>query len=49
MSLYDNVDEDENITFNPKSKQLFNDMKASLNLDISNVIAYCKDDNLRYN
>ena len=49
MSLYDNVDEDKNITFNQKSKQLFNDMKTSLNLDISNVIAYCKDDNLRYN
>ena len=49
MSMADNTDDDGNITFNPKSQNLLKDMKNTLKLDMSNVIAYCKDDNLRYN
>ena len=49
MSLADNTDDDGNITFNPKSQNLLKDMRNTLKLDMSNVIAYCKDDNLRYN
>ena len=48
-TLQINVDDFGNITFNYKSKKLFNELMSSLALTSANVIAYCKDDGLRYN
>ena len=48
-SLKQNIDEGDNITFNHKSKTLFNSLLTELDATASNVIAYCKDDGLSYN
>ncbi len=45
-SLYNNIDDKGNITFNNLTKRLFNNMLSEYNLDATNAIAYCKDDNI---
>lgn len=44
-----NIDVADNITFNPTSKKMFNDMLFEINAGASDVIAYCKDNGLSYN
>ena len=42
-SIKKNVDEQGNITFNSKSRTLFDSMLKQLNLEAKNVIAYCNE------
>ena len=46
-SMSDNIDDNGNITFNYKSRNLFDNMVKDMNLNAQNVIAYCKDDGIR--
>ena len=48
-SLKKNIDDRNNITFNDKSNVLFHRMLKDMLASATNVIAYCKDDGLRYN
>ncbi len=42
-SIKENVDRTNNITFNPKSKQLFADLLKEINANAKNVIVYCQN------